>query len=218
MKSNILFAFSDGDMIPMTEMIKAQREQLAHIALDNSALLDELFARLKGSSRRERQNAAATLSAVASLDPQAVFPHVDAFVNALDRPEAQTRWESLEVLTHFLSLDSGSCDKALPGAESALFDEDSGPLRLAALRFLCKYGELSRKHSLQVWPLLDEAIQCYHGDLEFQDMLIAVVSFSEADLAESVRDELKERMDFDAKHGRGVLKKRAQLIIDNLDK
>ena len=73
-------------------------------------------------------------------------------------------------------------------------------------------------HSLQVWHLLDEAIQCYHGDLEFQDMLIAVISFSESDLAESVRDELKDRMEFDAKHGRGVLKKRAQLIIENLDK
>lgn len=66
--------------------------------------------------------------------------------------------------------------------------------------------------------MLDEAIQCYHGDLEFQDMLIAVISFSESDLAESVRDELKDRMEFDAKHGRGVLKKRAQLIIENLDK
>ncbi|WP_417753831.1 hypothetical protein [Slackia sp.] len=202
----------------MTDMIKAQREQLARIALDNSDLLDELFTRLESSSRRERQNAAATLSAVASFDPQAVFSRIDAFVNALDRPEAQTRWESLEVLIHFLSLDPDSCDKALPGAESALFDEDSGPLRLAALRFLCKYGELSQKHSLQVWPLLDEAIQCYHGDLEFQDMLIAVISFSESDLADSVRDELKDRMEFDAKHGRGVLKKRAQLIIENLDK
>ena len=179
----------------MTDMIKAQREQLARIALDNSDLLDELFARLESSSRRERQNAAATLSAVASFDPQAVFSRIDAFVNALDRPEAQTRWESLEVLIHFLSLDPDSCDKAL-----------------------CKYGELSQEHSLQVWPLLDEAIQCYHGDLEFQDMLIAVISFSESDLADSVRDELKDRMEFDAKHGRGVLKKRAQLIIENLDK
>ena len=59
----------------MTDMIKAQREQLARIALDNSDLLDELFARLESSSRRERQNAAATLSAVASFDPQAVFSH-----------------------------------------------------------------------------------------------------------------------------------------------
>ena len=98
----------------MTDMIKAQREQLARIALDNSDLLDELFARLESSSRRERQNAAATLSAVASFDPQAVS-RIDAFVNALDRPEAQTRWESLEVLIHFLSLHPDSCDKALPG-------------------------------------------------------------------------------------------------------
>ena len=73
----------------MTDMIKAQREQLARIALDNSDLLDELFTRLESSSRRERQNAAATLSAVASFDPQAVFSRIDAFVNALDRPEAQ---------------------------------------------------------------------------------------------------------------------------------
>ena len=99
-----------------------------------------------------------------------------------------------------------------------LFDEDSGPLRLAALRFLCKYGELSQKHSLQVWPLLDEAIQCYHGDLEFQDMLIAVISFRNPTLPIPFETSSKDRMEFDAKHGRGVLKKRAQLIIENLDK
>lgn len=98
----------------MTDMIKAQREQLARIALDNSDLLDELLLDWR-VLLVVKQNAAATLSAVASFDPQAVFSRIDAFVNALDRPEAQTRWESLEVLTHFLSLDSDSCDKALPG-------------------------------------------------------------------------------------------------------
>lgn len=202
----------------MTDTIKAQREQLAHLALDNSDLLNELFVRFEGTSRRTRQNAAATLACVAACKPEVLLPRMKAFINALDRPEAQTRWESLEALTHLLPLDSDSCEKALPGAESGLFDEDSGPLRLAALRFLCKYGETSKERSMQVWPLLDEAIQCYHGDLEFQDMLIAIISFSESDLADSVRDELKNRMEFDSKHARGVLKKRAQLIIENLEK
>ena len=97
----------------------------------------------------------------------------------------QTRWESLEVLTTLVPLASKSCDKALADAETALFDEENGFVRLAALRFLCKLGATAMR-SEKVWPLLDEAIQCYHGDYEYQDMLIALIGFSEGKIAPSV--------------------------------
>jgi len=71
--------------------------------------------------------------------------------------------------------------------------------------------------SEKVWPLLDEAIQCYHGDYEYQDMLIALIGFSEGKIAPSVKEGLKERMAFDAEKSKGALKRRSQQIIDNLN-
>ncbi len=69
-----------------------------------------------------------------------------------------------------------------------------------------------------MWSLIDEGIQCWHGDLEFQDMLIAVNDFSQGKLAPEVKAALAERMRFDATNGRGMLKKRAIQIVENCEK
>ena len=98
----------------------------------------------------------------------------------------------------------------------ALFDEDNGFVRLSALRFLCTLGATTENRSQKVWPLLDEAIQCYHGDYEYQDMLTALISFSTGKLAPEVKEGLSERVAFDAQHSKGALKRRSQQIIDNL--
>lgn len=201
----------------MPETIKAQREQLAHVALGNKDILEGLIERMDSSSRRTRQNTASTLSFVAAAQPEAMLPYLDVVINALERPEAQTRWESLDILTALVPFDADRCESALPGAEGALFDEDSGPLHLAAVRFLCRIGSTSQERSIKVWPLIDEAIQCYHGDVEFHEMLAAIALFSESDLDSEVADALKARMEFDARNAKGSLKKRAQQILDKLN-
>ena len=89
-------------------------------------------------------------------------------------------------------------------------------MRLAAMRFLCKLGATTENRSERVWPLIDEAIQCYHGDLEFQDMLVSVIDFSAGKLAPSVKKELGARMAFDASNGQRAAQARAQQIIDNV--
>lgn len=177
-----------------------------------------LVENLSEGSRRARQVSATRLAQIAKEQPESLVDYCDDFIDALNRPEAQTRWECLDILTCLLSLDSCSCEKAVSGAEAALFDEESGALRLAAMRFLCALGSTSEDRSTKVWPLIDEAIQCYHGDLEFPDMLNAVIEFSEGNLDESVRAALTERMSFDAKSGKGSLKRRAQQILDNTSK
>lgn len=185
-------------------------------AVKDKQLLVDLAQQLEGSSRRSRQNAASVFAQVAKSEPEVLLPYLDAFIDALNRPEAQTRWESLDVLTSLVSYDSRGCDKALTGAEAALFDEDSGLVRLAALRFLCKLGATTENRSEKIWPLLDEAIQCYHGDFEYQDMLVAIISFAEGKLSSSVKEGLNARVAFDAEHGKGALQRRSQQIIENL--
>lgn len=199
-------------MSEKTETMK----NLAAEALQSKDLLEGLVGALAGSSRRSRQNAASTLAQVAKIDAEPLAPYVDDFIDALNRPEAQTRWESLDVLTALVEFDSRACDKAINGAEAALFDEESGFVRLAAVRFLCRLGETTENRSEKIWPLLDEAIQCYHGDYEYQDMLNALISFSSGKLSEEVKQGLKDRVTFDAEHGKGALQRRSQMIVENL--
>ncbi|WP_286143483.1 hypothetical protein [Adlercreutzia caecimuris] len=187
-------------------------------AIANPAALNELIEALSGGSRRGRQQAAKVIAAVAAANSEILVPHAAALVDALERPEAQTRWECLDTLAQLVPLDGRTCEKAVPGAETALFDEASGPLRLAAMRFLCRLGATTEKRSEKVWPLIDEGIQCWHGDLEFQDMLIAIIDFSQGKLAPEVKAALADRMRFDATNGRGMLKKRAIQIVENCEK
>ncbi len=187
-------------------------------AIANPAALNELIEALSGGSRRGRQQAAKVIAAVAAANSEILVPHAAALVDALERPEAQTRWECLDTLAQLVPLDGRTCEKAVPGAETALFDEDSGPLRLAAMRFLCRLGATTEKRSEKVWPLIDEGIQCWHGDLEFQDMLIAIIDFSQGKLASEVKAALADRMRFDATNGRGMLKKRTIQIVENCEK
>lgn len=187
-------------------------------AIANPAALNELIEALSGGSRRGRQQAAKVIAAVAAANSEILVPHAAALVDALERPEAQTRWECLDTLAQLVPLDGRTCEKAVPGAETALFDEDSGPLRLAAMRFLCRLGATTEKRSEKVWPLIDEGIQCWHGDLEFQDMLIAIIDFSQGKLAPEVKAALADRMRFDATNGRGMLKKRTIQIVENCEK
>lgn len=193
------------------------REQ-ADKALRNKKEREGLVKALEGSSRLARQQSAAALALVIKEKPELGAPYIGNIIDALNRPEAQTRWECLDALTELVALDPRSCEKAVVGAETALFDEDSGPLRLSAMRFLCRFGATTENRSEKVWGLIDEGIQCYHGDVEFQDMLVAVIDFSAGKLAPGVKAELAERMLFDAENGKGMLKKRAMQIQENLKK
>lgn len=190
-------------------------EELLDGAMRRKKDLEKLVHELSGPSRRSRQTAAAVIAQCAKTDASRVAPHALALVDALERPEAQTRWECLEALTYVVEADTRACEKGIPGAEAALFDEDNGPVRLSAMRFLCKLGSTTENRSKKVWPLIDEAIQCYHGDLEFSEMLVAVIGFSEGKLSPAVKKALRARMKFDAENSRSGLQKRAKQIVKN---
>ncbi|MEC4176982.1 hypothetical protein VIN30_11035 [Adlercreutzia sp. R7] len=193
------------------------KQQIAD-AQKNPEVIAALTETLAAGSRRDRQQAARIIAGVARENAELLVPFAPSLVDALERPEAQTRWECLDALAQLVPADARGCEKAIPGAEAALFDEDSGPLRLAAMRFLCRLGATTEKRSEKVWSLIDEGIQCYHGDLEFQDMLVAVIDFSQGKLAPEVKTGLADRMRFDATNGRGMLKKRAAQIVEHCEK
>lgn len=199
----------------MSEKTQSAKDLAAQL-LQSKDLIKEVVLALSGSTRRDRQNASSVLAQVAKLDPEVLVPYTNDFIDALNRPEAQTRWESLDVLTELVPYDSRTCDKGIAGAETALFDKENGFVRFSAFHFLCVLGATTENRSQKVWPLLDEAIQCYHGDYEYQDMLASLIAFSTGKLAPEVKEGLIERVSFDAQHGKGALQRRSQQIIDNL--
>lgn len=178
--------------------------------------LVQLAESLSGSSRRARQDASAQLAAVAKESPETLVAFIPDFIDALNRPESQTRWECLDILTCLVPYDDAACADALSGAELALFDEENTMVRLWAMIFLCEWGKVSEPNSIEAWPLIEEAVKCYHGDMEFQDMLTAVLGFSQGALAPQVKKGLAATFAFDAENARGILQRKAQRIIDNV--
>ena len=177
----------------------------------------ELAEQLSGSSRRNRQNAAEELAELVKTRPEDLVPFIPDYIDALNRPESQTRWECLDILTSLVSFAADACSEALSGAELALFDEENTMVRLWGMIFLCEWGKVSEANSAKVWPLIDEAIRCYHGDMEFQDMLTAVLGFSQGTLAPEVKRALACAMAFDAENARGLLQRKAKRIIENVN-
>lgn len=165
-----------------------------------------LVEELSGASRRRRQEVAHQLALSAKAHPQIMLPHVDALVDALYRPEAQTRWEVLDALSAVADVDADAVAEAYDGAEASLFDDGSATVRLAAFVFLCRLGASSPERSDQVWQLLDEAIQCYHGDAEYRDMLVALLGLARGDASEVTKQALAARVRFDAESGSGYIK------------
>ena len=175
-----------------------------------------LAEQLSGSSRRSRQDAAEQLAGFAKEQPEALVDFIPDFIDALNRPESQTRWECLDILTCMAPLAPAACAEAVPGAELALFDEENSMVRLWAMIFLCEWGRLSEANGLVAWPLIDEAVKCYHGDMEFSDMLTAVQTFSQGNLAPEVKKGIAAAFAFDAENARGWLQKKVCRIIENV--
>lgn len=161
---------------------------------------------LSTGRRRERQESAHLLALVAREDPEFVAEVAGSLVAALSLPEAQTRWKCLDALTSIVEVRPDLVPEAFEGAEEALFDEGSASLRLAAFKFLSRYGALGEDESKRAWPLMSEAIQCYHGDPEYREMLASLMAFVRGQIADDVRDLVVARMEFDAKNARGLTK------------
>ena len=172
---------------------------------------------LSGANRRGRQDAAHELAVIAEREPELLMPHVDALLDALEHPEAQTRWEILNCLTHLALVDEATVAKAVGLAEASLFDDGSATVRLAAFRLLARLGATAPEHSDQAWPLLNEAVQCYHGDPEYRDMLVALLEFAGGDISDATRAALIARVSFDAKNSRGYTQRFSQQIIDRAE-
>ena len=183
------------------------------ISFDEGIDLDMLVEELAGPQRRRRQEASHRIAILAREDVKQLIPYAEALIDALYRPEAQTRWEVLDALAEIASVKPADCAKAYDGAEASLFDEGSSTVRLSAFRFLTRYGATTQKRSEQVWGILDEAVQCYHGDAEYRDMLVCLLEFVNGDISPETRASVVDRVSFDAQSGRGYVQSLSEQIV-----
>ena len=200
------------------ELTAEEAQRLAGVEHNRDALA-ALIDDLAGRSRLKRQLAARVVHLLAEREPDLLVPYISDLIDALYRPEAQTRWEILDALTILVPDHAKEIGAAYDGAEAALFDDLSSTLRLSAFRMLCTWGATERGRSKKVWPILDEAIQCYHGDLEYRDMLGCLHTFASGKIEGGVASELAGRLQFDAENGKGsYLKARSGEIYNALVK
>jgi len=191
----------------------ADKKQTAEKAVTTPKLLASIVDALAGEDRRARQSAANVIHEIALHQPAVLKPFAEQLVDALHRPESLTRWEVLGTFEKLVSVDARLVDKALPGAETALHDEESGVVRLAAFRLMAAYGATTATRSERVWPLLDEAVRIYHGDPEFASMLSGVYRMVTGNASDAVKLAAAERMAFDAENTKGLIGRRAKRIV-----
>jgi len=196
----------------------ANKHELAEKARTDAKLRRKVVDALAGEDRRARQVAASVVHEIAINDPAPLKDFAPQLADALHRPESQTRWEVLGTFEELVAVDARLIDKALGGAETALHDEESGVVRLAAFRLLCAYGSTTAFRSEKVWPLIDEAIRCYHGDPEFPAMLSSVYRLVNGNSSDDVKHAAADRMAFDAENAKGLLKRRAARIVGSAPK
>jgi len=194
----------------MDEKVIEEAEKTQSIGPEAIAALMEALA---GANRRRRQEASHAIALAAAEDVNPFIQYSDELIDALYRPEAQTRWEVLSTLSELLLVRPDLVEDAYDGAEASLFDEDSAIVRLAAFRFLVRFGSCSPERSDKVWNVLDEAIQCYHGDPEYRDMLTSLSELARGDISDQTRGELIERVGFDADNGRGYIRIMSSEIV-----
>lgn len=182
-------------------------------AAEDPAFLGHTLEVLNGEDRAQRVLAARAVHELAVHAPEVLKSHGALLADALEKPEAQTRWEILGALEKVIAVDARVADKAILPATTALHDEESGVVRLAAFRLLAAYGATTAKRSEKVWPLIDEAIPVYHGDPEFPAMLAGVYRLVTGAASDAVKIAAADRMEFDAEHAKGLLGRRAKRIV-----
>ena len=171
-----------------------EREALAEQALTDEDIVDALAQEIAGSSRIRRQKAASTVALIADKDASVLLPFADDIASGLTKPEAQTRWEVLHALDQMGKAGQRYDEDVLVAAEDSLYDETNGFVREAAFHFFCGYGSASTDNSEEVWTQIDEAIQCYHGNPEFTDMLTQLVAFAEGNISLATSSALAQRI------------------------
>ena len=174
---------------------------------------DAYVSDLAHGNRRERQRAAHGLNLLAQEDVAVVAEVADELVAALEHTEAQTRWECLNALAEIAVQDPHLVEDAFPVVEELLFEDGSVVTRMAAFRFVARYGAHGHQESERSWPLLSEAVQCYHGDSEYRNMLQGLLDFAHGSISDEVRASLVKRMSFDAKNGRGFIRTYSAEIV-----
>lgn len=195
-------------------LLKGTVEEIAEAASSNGEALAAVLASLSCDRRTQRTLAARVVRLLAEDKPNLLRGHGAELADALLRPEAHTRWEVLGALEKMVAQDARAADRAIGATVASLHDAESGITRLAAFQLLCSYGATTAHRSEKVWPFIDEAVRVYHGDPEFPSMLLGVYRLVTGAASDEVRSAAAKRMEFDAEIAKGIVGRRAKMIVE----
>ncbi|MCL2024681.1 MAG: hypothetical protein FWG78_02745 [Coriobacteriia bacterium] len=193
--------------------IEAPIDEVTELAIRYVAVRRTIANALADSSRLTREYASQVLRDIADTHVEMAIEFIDRLIDALSRPEALTRYNALAILHLIANVDVRVIDRAWEGIEECLYDEHSGEVRLGAFRLLTMYGASTPTRSKRAWPLISDALRCYHGDPEFVTMLNEFMEMIVGDIDDDVRKEVNAYFKFDAANAHGPLKRKAMAIV-----
>lgn len=169
---------------------------------------------LSDAQRRVRQSASQYVLRQVRMNSEVVSEFLPEIVDALYRPETQTRKNMLEVLTVFIKnkilvqteVDSSTLkllSEACDPAEEALFDELSPQVRLTAFRFFVQLCLLNDRMLEECWGVIRDALSCSYGESTYYDMLKALIPLCKRTLPAHVQEHIIDIVSYDAQGVRG---------------
>lgn len=109
-------------------------------------------------NKNVRAGAAKIIEIVAEKKPELVAPSLEKLLPSLNSPEPQTRWMIINAFGFSAKLNPSIAVKAFDKAKEFI-DQNSGTcLWDRTISYLGYLGALSRKQSLEVFPVLEKAL------------------------------------------------------------
>ena len=187
-------------------------EEVVETASSCADTRKELAEALGHKSRATREYASQVKVELARSDAELLQDFAGDIVDALNRPEALTRYSMIEVIGELAQNNPKVISDAYELLQECLYDEDSGTVRLYAFRILARHGATEPEKSLKVWPDLSMALRCFHGDPEFMAMMSELILMLGGKADQQVKEAAVELFAFDAENARGELRKKAETI------
>jgi hypothetical protein len=135
----------------------------AQVLAGDQPILVEAVGLLAYPDKNVRSGAAKIVEQVAETRPEWVAPYTRPLLDALEMPEAQTRWMAIHTLGLCASIEPAAAGLALPKAQEFILADSGVCLWDRTIVYLGYLGATSPGNLERVMPLLENALERIPG-------------------------------------------------------
>jgi hypothetical protein len=135
-------------------------KELALQASTDSSILVELAKYFFHDNKKVRAAVTGTFAELSMKHPDMAIPYIDKLIKAIDFPEPQTKWESIQTLGNIAVKDPTLIEVAIPQI-CEFVNSKSVCVHCGAVGALGQIGEKTEEYALQVLPYVEHALEIY---------------------------------------------------------